>query len=71
MEGEVVEVTFLDYGNTEVVAMGNIVKTRSQIPGGEDIDEFVDEIEEKDDLIATVGFRTGDLDIAKWNEDDV
>ena len=66
VEGEVVEVTFLDYGNTEVVAMGNIVKTRSQIPGGEDIDEFVDEIEEKDDLIATVGFRTGDLVIAKW-----
>merc|ERR1719318_1486627 len=70
-EGEVVEVTFLDYGNTETVTTANIVKTRSHIPAGEEIDEFVDEIEEKIKLDATVVYSTGDLVIAKWNEDEV
>merc|ERR1719318_15995 len=71
VEGEVVEVTFLDYGNTETVNTANIVKTRSHIPAGEEIDEFVEEIEEKVKLDATVVYTTGDLVIAKWNEDEV
>merc|ERR1719341_356041 len=71
MEGEAVEVTFLDYGNTELVATSNIVHTRLQIPAGEDIDEFVEEIEEKVKVDAPVGFRIGDVAIAKWTEDEV
>merc|ERR1719318_2234590 len=74
VEGEVVELTFLDYGNTETVTTANIVKTRSHIPAGEEIDEFVEEleeIEEKVKLNATIGFTTGDFVIAKWNEDEV
>merc|ERR1719318_1233096 len=74
VEGEMVEVTFLDYGNTETVTTANIVKTRSHIPAGEEIDEFVEEIEEIEEKVklnATVGFTTGDFVIAKWNEDEV
>merc|ERR1719318_224565 len=71
VEGEMVEVTFLDYGNTETVTTANIVKTRSHIPAGEEIDEFVEELEEKVKLNATIGFTTGDFVIAKWNEDEV
>merc|ERR1719470_277211 len=71
VEGEVAEVTFIDYGNTETVTTANIVKTRSHIPAGEEIDEFVEEIEEKVKLNATCGFTTGDLVIAKWDEDDI
>merc|ERR1719318_2034900 len=74
VEGEMVEVTFLDYGNTETVTTANIVKTRSHIPAGEEIDEFVEEIEEIEEKVklnATIGFTTGDFVIAKWNEDEV
>merc|ERR1719470_222440 len=74
VEGEVAEVTFIDYGNTETVTTANIVKTRSHIPAGEEIDEFVEEIEEIEEKVklnATVGFTTGDFVIAKWNEDEV
>ena len=77
VEGKMVEVTFMDYGNMELIARDSILKCREQIPGGEDIDEFVVvKVEELGKTIndvseAVVMLSIRDTVIAKWGEDDV
>merc|ERR1719186_2307862 len=71
IEDSLVEVTFIDYGNVEKVLGENIVKCRAEVPAGEIIDEFV--VEEKVDPKHTKlnDLTSGDLVVAKWNEDGV
>ena len=74
VEGKFLEVTFLDYGNKESVAKCDVVKTAMDIPIGEDIDEFVIDVESGAPEVDTkqcVGLDIGDVIIAKWAEDNV
>ena len=74
VEGKFLEVTFLDYGNKESVAKCDVVKTAMDIPKGEDIDEFVIDVESGAPEVDTkqcVGLDIGDVIIAKWAEDNV
>merc|ERR1719186_1667639 len=71
IEDGLVEATFIDYGNVEKVLTENIVQCRAEIPAGEIIDEFV--VEEKVDPKHTKlnDLSSGDIVVAKWNEDGV
>ena len=74
VEGEMLEVTFYDYGNKEMVARRDVVLTALDIPKGEDIDEFLVKVKDEipiSDSTKCLGFRVGDVIIAKWAEDDV
>ncbi len=73
VEGEMLEVTFYDYGNKEMVAKRDVVRTALDIPKGEDIDEFVVKVKDEVSVLDTkcMGFSVGDVIIAKWVEDDV
>jgi len=73
VEGEMLEVTFYDYGNKEMVVKRDVVRTALDIPKGEDIDEFVVEVKDEIPALNTncFGFSVGDVIIAKWAEDDV
>ena len=76
-------VLFYDYGNEELVE--NIIKTVSDIPSSETIDEFVDlttvtdskakKVEEPQKKLETSinfsSFKVGDFCIARWEEDKI
>merc|ERR1719233_1701599 len=73
VEGEMLEVTFYDYGNKEMVAKRDVVMTAVDIPKGEDIDEFVVKVKDEIPALDTkcLRFSVGDVVIAKWAEDEV
>ena len=74
VEGDMLEVTFLDYGNKEVVDKSHVARTALNIPEGEDVDDFVTKLGDKTSLLDRkhcMKFSIGEVVIAKWAEDNV
>merc|ERR1719186_2088028 len=84
--GDKVEVTFVDYGNSDIVERNRIVTSSLEVPKGDEVDENVvdvasleiklgtnddDDAAKEVQIVNEIEFLPGDLVVAKWEEDGV
>merc|ERR1719186_1991272 len=84
--GDKVEITFVDYGNSDIVERNRIVTSSLEVPKGEETDENVVDVASLEIKLGTshdvnaakevqivneIEFLPGDVVVAKWEEDGV